>query len=196
MFRLTNKNIRKMFDEELKNYEFPCPVEIMDHLPDNKNSSGFSFSGNKALGRTHTTITFKRDIPDRLEKVTFYPESFIYNSKRSLDDCGKIPKMLVDAIMWIAIHTGIGISEKLVRLNVQRTIAHEYRHCMQFRYIIDNGLDMASYQKDESWGIYGYGLLEKDAIAFAEGNVVPIETVFANKIYYKKDWNWIDAMFV
>jgi len=196
MFRLTVENVRKMFEKELVKYEFPCPVEIKDELPDNKNSSGFSFSGNKALGRTHTTITFKRDIPDRLEKVTFYPESFIYNSKRSLDDCGNIPKMLVDAIMWIAIHTGIGISEKLVRLNVQRTIAHEYRHCMQFRYIIDNGLDMASYQKDESWGIYGYGLLEKDAIAFAEGNIVPIETVFANKRYYKKDWNWIDAMFV
>ena len=185
-----------MFEEEIEKYNFPCHVEIMEDLPDDKNSSGFSFSGNKALGRTHTVLTFKKDIPDRLEKVTFYPESFIYNARLSLDDCGKIPKPIVDAIMWIAIYTGIGVSKSIIRLNVQSTVAHEYRHCLQFKYMIDNGLDMASYQKDESWGIYGYGLLEKDAIAFAEGKAVPIETVFANKRYYKKDWSWLEAAFL
>jgi hypothetical protein len=195
MFRLSVKNIKKVFEEELKNYEFPCPVEIRDELPDNKNSSGFSFSGNKALGRTHTVLTFKKDVPDRLEKVTFYPESFIYNCRNSLKE-SKVPEMVQDIIMWIATRTGLGLSEKLLRLNVQRTVAHEYRHCMQFRYMIENNLDMASYQKDESWGIYGYGLLEKDAIDFAEGRVVPIETVFANKKYYKKNWSWIDTIFV
>lgn len=194
--RLTAENIKNLFEEEIKKYDFPCPVEIHDYLPDDKNSSGFSFSGNKALGRTHTVLTFKKNVPDRLEKVSFYPESFIYNSRIALDDCGKIPKPIIDAIMWIATNTGIGVSEKILRLNVQHTVAHEYRHCLQFKYIIDNGLDMASYQKDESWGIYGYGLLESDAIAFSEGKVVPIETVFANKKYYKKDWSWLEAAFV
>lgn len=196
MFRLTYENIEKLFREEIKKYNFPCPVEINDWIPEDKGSSGFEFSGSKAIGLTHTKPSLKKDIPDELVKVSFYPESFIYNCKHALEEADNIPSFMKKAILWLAINTGIGNFEKIVRYNVVTTVAHEYRHCMQFMYMIENGLDIASYTKDESWSLYGYGLLESDAIAFAEGKIVPIEEVFANKKYYKKNWTWIDAMFL
>ena len=193
--KLTEKAIREMFEEELKNFNFPCPVEIGEGLPDDGNlASGFAFSGNRAMGLTYTKMTFRKDIPDELLKVSFYPASFIHNCEEDLK--GRVPEVAKNIIMFLATKTGIGVSEKIMRYNVYTTIAHEYRHCLQFRYMIENGLDMASYQKEEKWGVYGCGLLESDAIEYSKGNIVPIETVFANKKYYKRNWTYLEAMFM
>jgi hypothetical protein len=191
--RLTYENIERMFREEISKYDFPCPIEVHDYIPEDKGSSGFSFTGYKAIGMTHTKPSLKKKIPDQLVKVTFYPHSLIYNTRVSLEE-SQVPKFMHGLLMMLATQLGLGISEKVIQFNVSTTVAHEYRHCMQFQYMIENGLDMASYTKDESWSLYGYGLLESDAIAFAEGKVAPIESVFANKKYYKKDWTWFDAM--
>jgi hypothetical protein len=193
MFRLTEKHIKKVFEEELVNFEFPCSVEIKEGLPDDEHtSSGFTLNKYKAMGMTHTKVTYKRDVPDELCGVSFYPESFIYNCWSDLHD--SIPNAVGNTIMWLVSNVGIGISEKKMRDSIRKTIAHEYRHCMQFQYIIENGLDMGSYHKDEKWGIYGLGRLESDAIAYADGKIKPIEEVFSDKKYYKKDWTWFDAM--
>lgn len=193
--RLNYENIERMFREEISKYDFPCPVEVHDYIPEVKGSSGFNFSGYKALGLTHTKPSLQRKVPDELVKVSFYPETLIYNTRVCLEE-SQVPRFMHGLLMMLATQFGLGISEKVIRYNVAITVAHEYRHCMQFQYMIENGLDMASYAKDESWSLYGYGLLESDAIAFAEGKVVPIESVFANKKYYKKDWTWLEAAFI
>ena len=195
MFRLNERNIAKIFAEELRDFDFPCKVEIREGLPDNKHSSsGFCFGNYKAMGMTHTKVTYRRNIPDELCGVSFYPESIIYNFQKDISESNNIPKTVANSIIWMATTLGVGISEHKLRECIHRTIAHEYRHCMQFRYIIDNGLDMGAYHKDEKWGIYGLGRLESDAIAYSEGKIKPIEAVFADKKYYKKDWTWFDAM--
>jgi hypothetical protein len=191
-FYPTTENVARMFEEEIAKFDFPCPVKVVTEDEEVGKIVGIAATGT-TLAVTIPQFSFKKENKDRLHEVKFFAANIVKHFYDNVEEVhGKLPGILKKG--FSAYFNLFGYCESNFRLMVRRTVRHEYRHCCQFRYMIDHDLDMATYVYREEHSFYGHGFLEKDAQEFELSDTGDVAIAFADNIVPKKDHTWIEAM--